>query len=163
MHLNIFPKLWLLSSAKKVKIEPFLPFNDYNSGIWSLHKWPHIFHPLFELYQFVYYSFASKGIQKSIPWSSSFTLSHGVWNTHLLSKDDTFKLVTLISFFNRKVANFQYITCFVPNLISIWSRSHGLKNFLELLKYKKLREKHKLVNKYRATKRPHLLLQMRKV
>ena len=36
-------------------------------------------------------------------------------------------LLTWISFFYIKFANFEYITCSVPNLIPTWSWSHGLK------------------------------------
>ena len=35
-------------------------------------------------------------------------------------------LLTYINLFYIKFANFWYITCFVPNLIPIWPRSHAL-------------------------------------
>ena len=45
---------------------------------------------------------------------------HGYMQTMILSS-----LLTLMSCFYIKFANFWYITCFVLNLIPIWSRSHG--------------------------------------
>ena len=35
-------------------------------------------------------------------------------------------LLTKISFFYIKLANFWYVTCFVPNLIPIWAKFHRL-------------------------------------
>ena len=54
-------------------------------------------------------------------------------------------LLTWISFLYIKFANFLYIICFVPNLIPIWSQSHGLYLLLKFIKskIKKIRMSHK--------------------
>ena len=50
-----------------------------------------------------------------------------VCKTHFcMSKMAHWSLLTSISFLYVKFANFWYITCFVPNMIPIWSQSHGL-------------------------------------
>ena len=44
-------------------------------------------------------------------------------------------LLTQASFFYKKFANFRYITCFVLNLILIWSRFHGQSTLKKVLEY----------------------------
>ena len=55
---------------------------------------------------------------------------------HILhAKDDTFKLGNIDIFFLQKISNVFYITCFVPKLILIWPRSHGLSALKKVLKH----------------------------
>ena len=55
-----------------------------------------------------------------------FVLCCSLQNTHLHLEDDTFKPVHIDILFYIKFADFWHMTCFVPNLIPIWPRSHGL-------------------------------------
>ena len=51
-----------------------------------------------------------------------------VCKIHIYLPKMTFpKLLTKISFFYKRYANFWYLTCFTPNLILIYRQSHGLR------------------------------------
>ena len=84
------------------------------------------FHILFEPYQLVYFVFAFQGIQNSVPQGSRFALCCLLQNTRFHYKDDTLNPVNIGILFQQKVANFWYITCFVSNLILIWSQLQGI-------------------------------------
>ena len=48
-------------------------------------------------------------------------------DTHLHVKDDTFKAGNIDILFLHILFHFWNVTCFVPNLVPIWPRSHGLR------------------------------------
>ena len=76
---------------------------------------------LFEFYPLIYFIFEFQYLQNSIPWCCSFALCFDL-SIHLYTKDDTVKSVNIDLLFNITFA----ITCFLPNLIPICPRSHGL-------------------------------------
>ena len=81
------------------------------------------FNLLFELYVLVCFILAFQDLQNSISCGPPLCIMFWSVQYTFICKDDTFKPVF---FFSLKFANCWYITCFVPNLIPIWPRSHGL-------------------------------------
>ena len=135
MHVNILSKLRLIfcwCQQKIQKMSYFLYFNDHNPG--RIHD-NQINDPIFFIYSL-----------SSICWYISFLhfktskiQFHGVPPLHfvLVCKIPIYmpkmtSPLTQISFFYIKFANFWYIICFVPYLIPIWPRSHGLSIWLSL-------------------------------
>ena len=114
MHLNILPKLRLIFCCHQQKIQkkslitrqtkPF--FSNYSSGFI---RW--------------YISFLDSQAFKIQLMESPYALFSGLYNTNLNAKNDTLAL-TQISSFQIKAAKCWYITCFVPNFIPIWPRTH---------------------------------------
>ena len=81
---------------------------------------------LCEFYVLVYFIFAFQDLHNSVPWGPPlhYVLVHKI--LIYVSKITLASLLTTIFVFHIKIANFSYITCIAPNLIPIWSESHGL-------------------------------------
>ena len=78
------------------------------------------FHLPFEQYPLLYLLFAFQDLKNYISWRSPFALCSGMKN-RFHAEDHILKFVSVDILFlhKRKVANFWYIPCFVPNLIPI--------------------------------------------
>ena len=120
-------KLWLIFCWHQPKIQKmihFWHFNDHNLG--SKHD---------NLTNDPIFSTCSLS---SIRWYISF-LHFKTFKIQFygslpsLPKMTLSSLLTRTSFFYKKFCNFRYITCFVPNLILIWS--HGLINLKKVLEH----------------------------
>ena len=148
MHLNIFPTLWLIFCFHQQKIQKmshFSHFNNHNTG--SKHDKPHCSHVIFELYLLVYLILCLKTFK--IQFHGLLPLHYVLVSKIYISmqKLTTSGLLTWISLFYRKVADFWYITCFVANLIPIVPQSQVLiKVFFKNSdwQWKKLKRKKKI-------------------
>ena len=115
MNLNILPKLWLIFYRHKQWPTPWVniarQINSFFSSFWVL------LGVIFHFSASRPPKFISLGFRLCIMfWSVKYTFT---------CQNDTFKPFNIISSY-RKVANFWYITCFVPNFIPIWPWSHRL-------------------------------------
>ena len=125
----------LLSSAKYAKNEAFFDILmtitlEVNK---ITRKMTPFFHLLSKLCQLVYFIFAFKDLQNSVSRLHFvlFCKIHIYMPNMPLSS-----LLTWISILYIKFANFWYIMQSAPNLIQIWSRSHGLYLSLTFIKSK---------------------------
>ena len=126
MHLRFLPRLWL----KIQKMSHLWHFNYNNFG--NKHD-NYTNEPIFVIYSFTsspwYISFLHlKTFNIQFHMESPFLYYVPVCKIYIyMTKTTPSNLLTQISFFYIKVANFWYIICFLPNLISIWPRTHELK------------------------------------